>query len=106
MNNKGRCTVIISSLLILFAAVAIAGDEILAGYVLKADKESFTVEDSETGQEVKIRLDKKTKVTGELKEDIFVEVEVKKGVAVSVKVVEGSEGLEEEESKRSTETEE
>jgi len=95
MKKSVFFTVIASSLLVLIG-VAYAGDEMITGYVLKLEKESVTVEDSETGQETKVRLDKKTRITGELKEDIFVEVEKKKGLAVSIKVIEGEEGLESE----------
>jgi hypothetical protein len=91
MKTKRFGAAIILGLVLI--AVAYAGDEMMTGYVLKLEKESITVEDSETGKEIKVKFDKKTRIIGKLEEDIFVEVETKDKRAVSIKVVEGEEGL-------------
>jgi len=96
MKKNRFWAVMILGLLVVTSIVtsnATAGDEIMTGYVLKLEKGFVTVEDSETGQEVKVKYDKKTRVTGKLEEDIFVEVEKKNGYAVALKVVEGGDML-------------
>ena len=105
MIKRGLFAVIALSLLSL-TTTSYANDEVMIGYVVYLKKDIITVEDSETGKEVEVRFDKKTRVTGKLAEDTFVEVEVKKGYAVSIKVIEGDDGFGDEEGKEDKKSEE
>ena len=84
-------------LVIASVSAVVLAKETLGGTVVKIEKAFVTVQDSETGDEFRVHMDKSTKITGELKKDVLVEVEVDNGHAVSIIVgekslKEGSEG--------------
>ncbi len=85
--KKRRFSVAIAFYLFGLIAVGHAG-EAITGMVLKMDESSITVDDIETGEEIKLQFDKRTKVKGKLLEDVLVEVEVIDGRATSIHVIE------------------
>lgn len=88
---------VVTVLMIASVSAVVLAKETLGGTVVKIEKAFVTVQDSETGDEFRVHMDKSTKINGELKQDALVEVEVDNGHAVSITVAEkrmkeGSEG--------------
>ncbi len=88
---------VVTVLVIASVSAVVLAKETLGGTVVKIEKAFVTVQDSETGDEFRVHMDKSTKINGELKQDALVEVEVDNGHAVSITVAEksmkeGSEG--------------
>jgi hypothetical protein len=85
--KKIRFFTLIVFITLCFIAVAYAGNTV-TGYVVKLEKEFVTIEDSETGEDVRVHFDKRTKVRGKLGVDVWVELQEDDGHAVSIKVIE------------------
>lgn len=62
--------------------------EMITGTVAKLERTFITVEDLESGDQVRVHFDERTEIKGKLKEGTMVEVEEEKGHAHSIQVLE------------------